>query len=90
MLPPLMFMAHEPQIPEETQSQWVNEICHKGSCFHYYVQVESSCSLCLTFTTGASECERGVDLILNLNECIQNHWTTAIYEEEYVNRLQRV
>lgn len=32
----------------------------------------------LTFTAGASECECWVNLILDLDEGIQSHWTTTI------------
>lgn len=73
-----------------TQSvEWVTEICRIASLkpvngsfalmikSHQTIFYNAECRLCLTLSAGASECERWVNLILDFDEGIQNHGTTA-------------
>lgn len=66
-----------------TISGWLNTpvdvflLLHISSRFKFFRLI--CVRLFLTFAAGASESERGVHLILDLNEGIQNHRTTAIW-----------
>lgn len=84
VLPPFMFMAHDPQIPEEKKKvavlTWISFFFE-----HEWVFLHTQWASYLTLTTGAPKCEGWIYLVLDFNEGIQNHWTTPILERRKRN-----
>lgn len=83
-------MAHEPQIPKLKTQKSVKSDTNRCVWLWFVSMITGIlCATYLTLTTGASECECWVYLILNFNEGIQNHWTTtALQRKENIHFLQ--